>query len=444
MKIHLFLFLIVKRPLIFVTIKQKFLKKVQDQKQQSEEFQINKFLYISYDGLHDNLGHSQIIPYIKIINKNLNNKFYVISFEKKKNINKTDDLFKDYNIEWIKLSFTKNIFPLIKILDLIKLISKSIYIVYKYKIQIVHCRGHVSALSGLICKLIFKTKFIFDCRSFWVDERFDDGKWNKSKYVNKIAYFFFKYLEKKFFKNSDHSIILTNKAKEYLISNKSCDPNLISVIPCCADYDKFNIYDSDLIDKIKNQYGINKNDIVFGYFGSLSPLYMTDKMINFFKIFKKSFKNSKFMVFTDNNDFFNSNIDLKKFLLEKSLIVKTLNKEEIPSHYNICNFTLSFISNSKARIATSPTKIAESLACGIPVICNQNIGDLDSFISKYYDFGLINANNDNNFHTVISNIQYIISLSKDKIRNLSKLDLDLNIAKKKYIHVYKSLINEKD
>ena len=45
---------------------------------------LKSILYITYDGLLDPLGESQIIPYIKGIN-NDKNKIYILSFEKKNN-----------------------------------------------------------------------------------------------------------------------------------------------------------------------------------------------------------------------------------------------------------------------------------------------------------------------------------------------------------------------
>ena len=41
---------------------------------------------------------------------------------------------------------------------------------------------------------------------------------------------------------------------------------------------------------------------------------------------------------------------------------------------------LSFIKPSYSKLASSPTKIAEYLASGLPIICNAGIGDLDVLI----------------------------------------------------------------
>ena len=50
-----------------------------------------KSLYITYDGLSDPLGGSQIVPYLKIISQNRS--LSVLSFEKEKNFNKLQEIY---------------------------------------------------------------------------------------------------------------------------------------------------------------------------------------------------------------------------------------------------------------------------------------------------------------------------------------------------------------
>ena len=47
---------------------------------------MNKTLYLSYDGLTDPLGQSQILPYLKELS--INTEIHIISSEKKENFKK--------------------------------------------------------------------------------------------------------------------------------------------------------------------------------------------------------------------------------------------------------------------------------------------------------------------------------------------------------------------
>ncbi len=199
-------------------------------------------LFITYDGLLDPLGRSQIIPYLKSI-ATYERKIKVISFEKNKNI-KFDkinsmrvDLSKN-NILWKYSNFSENYGKFGKTYDLIKMFFFSFSLIILNNIKIVHCRSHIPAIVGFILKNIFNIKLIFDFRGLWIEERFDYNIWNKQSGLYSLYFKFFKKLESKVLNNSDYIICLTNLVKPYL--NKLLYKKVpIEVIPCCADYNFF-------------------------------------------------------------------------------------------------------------------------------------------------------------------------------------------------------------
>ena len=65
------------------------------------------------------------------------------------------------------------------------------------KFDIVHCRGYISAIIGERMKRKLKTKFLFDMRGWWVDEKLESGNWNSIVY--KPIYNYFKNKESDFF-----------------------------------------------------------------------------------------------------------------------------------------------------------------------------------------------------------------------------------------------------
>ena len=68
-------------------------------------------LYLSYDGLTDPLGQSQILPYLFGLSKNNNCKITIVSFEKKENFSSNYQLIsnklKENKINWIPLKYSK-------------------------------------------------------------------------------------------------------------------------------------------------------------------------------------------------------------------------------------------------------------------------------------------------------------------------------------------------
>ncbi|HET8780859.1 MAG TPA: hypothetical protein VFM63_00465, partial [Pyrinomonadaceae bacterium] len=55
----------------------------------------------------------------------------------------------------------------------------------------------------------------------------------------------------------------------------------------------------------------------------------------------------------------------------------------VPSYLSAADAGLSFIKRCVSKLASSPTKNAEYLACGLPLIINAGIGDSDALIHDW-------------------------------------------------------------
>jgi glycosyltransferase involved in cell wall biosynthesis len=56
---------------------------------------------------------------------------------------------------------------------------------------------------------------------------------------------------------------------------------------------------------------------------------------------------------------------------------------QVPSYLSAADAGLSFIKSCFSKLASSPTKNAEYLACGLPLIINSGIGDSDVLIDDW-------------------------------------------------------------
>ena len=201
-------------------------------------------LYITYDGLLDPLGSSQILPYVKSISKH-QDEVVVVSFEKYERLLQGKDTLlselQSYSIKWKPLRFTKGLGLMGKFWDLSRMYLMSIMIAFKYNIEVVHARGHPPAQVGLFIKRISNAKFIFDFRGLWVDERVDKEGWNLDYLFHRIQFRYFKRVERKLLMHSDHVVVLTHKVVDEVMKLGTIKKSRITVIPCCADYNLFNL-----------------------------------------------------------------------------------------------------------------------------------------------------------------------------------------------------------
>lgn len=374
------------------------------------------------------------------INKISNIRIVIVSFEKNKNLNAIKKLLNRHHIIWYPLKFTYKSFFLIKILDFFKVCFFPLLLNLKFKFSLIHCRGHFPAIPGYLFKLILKKKFIFDFRGLWADERVDNQSWDQKKFFYRSIYSFFKYLEKIFFDNSDAVVVLTKRIKYFLINNNIVDEDKLFVIPCVADYDKFHIMSSYLINLQKKRLKLSSSDFIIGYFGSITKIYSPDKMISFFLMLKKKFKKPKILFLSDNFEYLINETKIKSYLDQDDYMMITPENSDLSKYYNICDATICFVIESFARIASSPVKLAESLACGTPVIVNRNVGDLNFIIPKYYRDGLININIQSQLESSANKIFKMKNLDKFKLRKKSKVDLCLSRASRIYNMIYNDLL----
>lgn len=396
---------------------------------------MKKILYMSVDGLLDPLGQSQIFPYIDGSSKR-NLFFFVCTIENKNNRGKVKNfkkiIEKNKNIHWEYFLFSKKKGKFNRLKELVLLYYLVIKLAFTKKIDIVHSRSYLPMFICILIKFIFKIKLIFDTRGSWFDERIEGGMLQK-KGFDFLLYKLLKRIEFYLFKFSDHVIFLTNNGSKK-IQNSFIKGKQISVIPCAADYNLFKIINEDHKKYLKKILGFGEKFIVT-YSGSIGSWYNFDQIINFFSKFLYKNPNSHLIILTQSN-IKNEYLNLP-FNLNDKLSFMSAKRIHIPDIIGISDLTLSFIKNTPSKIFSSPTKIGESLGCGIPVVYNSGIGDIDEDMQemkmgfRLNEEGFVNS----------GDLEKIIffKMNKSEIRKNSTKKYSLENAVKKYTEIYENI-----
>ena len=366
-------------------------------------------LYISYDGLTDPLGTSQILPYIVGLSKS-GYRFTVISAEKpnaftdgKKEI-KT--ICHENNIEWHPIEYHKKppILSTIKDIGRINRLAEELH--RKKNFSLVHCRSYIPALVGQRLKQKYGIKFLFDMRGFYADERVDGKIWDLSKLHYRLVYRYFKKKEKQFFQNANAIVSLTHAGKE-VMQNEWGVTQPIFVIPCSVDTElfKFKIQNSKF--KIQN--------LTLGYLGSLGTWYLLDEMLDFFKVLLKKYSDAKFKFITKElPEIILKRADVKG-IQRQHLQIVSASRKEVPNYLVDVDIGIFFIMPVFSKKASSPTKQGELMAMGIPVITNAGVGDTDTVIEKYKSGVLIKTFNSLDYQHTVDQIEEILKFDRFEI-----------------------------
>jgi glycosyltransferase involved in cell wall biosynthesis len=405
-------------------------------------------LYISYDGMADALGQSQVIPYLIGLSKNGWN-ITILSCEKKANLIKLESkirtLLNENNILWHPIRYHNSLPVLSSVYTIFNLFKTASVLHKKFDFKLLHCRSYVPALIGLHYKIKYNCKFIFDMRGFWPDEKAEGGSWNLKNPIFQKIYTYFKRKELAFFTYADHTISLTEIGKQEIhtwdkINNQ---PVPISVIPCCADLDLFdyNKIDASSRKTLRTNLGIKEGDFILHYLGSLGGGYMLEEMLKFYKIVLQKKPTAIFLINTLTDKIYVENMAQQLKININQIIVRPAQRSELPLYLSICNLAVFFIQPTFSKKASSPTKQAEILGMGVPIITNRGIGDSDTILGTGNIGYLLDSFSDPAMQVAASQIETLQETPKEEIRKIGIDHYSLEIGINKYNLVYKKLLD---
>ena len=404
-----------------------------------------KVLYLTYDGLTDPLGQSQILPYLKMLSTK-GAEISIISFEKKQRFaeqkKEIDAIVKKAKISWHPLPYTKRPPVLSTIFDLWKLRNKTNKIIQANQIEILHCRSYITSLVALWAKKKFGVKFIFDMRGFFADERVDGKIWNLQNPFYKTIYKFFKKKEKQFFVESETIISLTHAGKrEILKMNLNIDSSKITVIPCCADIDFFNPDNYSVNERniVRGNLNLPENSCLMVYSGGLGTWYCLHEMLLFFQKFQQQKPNTHFLILTTEPAAMVRSICEKINLDIQSITVKKSSRDEMPKYLLAADLALFFILPCFSKLASSPTKQGEMMAMQLPIFCNSGVGDTAEVIEKYDAGWVLNNFENDEMEKSLQQFSLNENKNKQKIRSGAIEFYSLKNGVEKYWSIYQSL-----
>jgi len=344
-----------------------------------------RVLYISYNGMLDPLGQSQVIPYLKQLSRR-GVQFTLLSFERAASLDsdgvvkckQLHDQLAEHGIEWDWLRYHQKPSLPATAYDVIQGLVYGKRLVRLKKIEMVHARSHIPAMIAVRLKRQFGIKMIFDVRGLLADEYVDAQHWRKGSTPYRLT----KRIERQALANADGIVTLTEKIWPIIqtwdgLSGR--DP-FHEVIPCCADLELFK-FDSDQRAQRRTELAL-QNQFVIVYSGSIDGWYLTDKMADFFAAWLERDPTAHFLWLVPGKHKRIRELMQQRKIAPEQYTVIAASPREVPSYLSAADAGVAFIKPCFSKLASSPTKFAEYLACGLPLVINAGIGDSDDLITK--------------------------------------------------------------
>ncbi len=338
-------------------------------------------LYVSYDGLLEPIGRSQVLSYLLPLAEQ-GIRFEVLSFEKESDLQdpaqwKTlESLLERHAIGWTRLRYHHRPKVLSTVFDIIQGTRVSLRIARAAAVRLVHARSYVPALMSLPLKWLTGSSFLFDMRGFWPEERVELGIFGPRS----ILYHLAKYFERLFLRNADQLVVLTQRAKKILSESLwwKDRPNQIEVIPCCVDISRFPPRAPSA--ELAARYGLS-DKLVIGNLGSINRRYLLNEMFRFYSRLKHLVPHLRFVYLTRQPPDSLIRVATAEGLKREDFIVVSASPEEVPEWLSLFQLGVFFLKSSYAAQASSFTKLGEFLAAGVPVVTGTGVGDVEEILS---------------------------------------------------------------
>jgi glycosyltransferase involved in cell wall biosynthesis len=400
-------------------------------------------LYITYDGLLDPLGASQILPYLREIARRQGGA-WVMSFEKPDRLEQGGSALRAQlladGIRWHPLRFTTGGGVLGKVKDLVQMYGWGLYLAWRENLGMVHARGHPSAQVGLFIKRVLGRPLIFDCRGLWVDERVDKGGWDLSRPFHRLQYRHFKRAEHRLFQQADRVVVLTHKVVDEVVKLGAQPASKVSVIPCCADFNHFTLGTPSARVAARLRAGLPAESLVMGYLGSVGRMYMLDRFFKLLAMACERHPHAHALVITPDE------AALRRVMQDhlpqawhSRVMVVSATRREVPALLPAMDVLVSFITPTYARMGASPTKLAECFAAGVPAICNGGVGDVAEQMNELQAGMVVDPNDDAALSDAAVRLPDVADQGGARLREAASRTLGLDVAHARYKSIYSSL-----
>jgi glycosyltransferase involved in cell wall biosynthesis len=348
---------------------------------------MSRTLYICYFGVREPLVQTQVLPYLREIIKG-GVEVSLLTFEPRRAAEDIREFsgirqkLAEDGIKWDWLAYHKRPSAVATAWDILR---GAIYIRRRIgRFDVLHGRVHVPTLMAAIARKfsLKKPKILFDIRGFMPEEYTDAGIWPEGGWLYRTA----KAIEKWLMHEADAFVVLTEKAREILFpesreTGRDQKGRPVEVIPCCVDLSRFASANEENRTLTRQQLGINDRRVMV-YVGSFGGWYLTKETLEMFAAFREKYKDAFAMILTQSNAADIENLLLAQGYGKGDYFVGRVGAETVPLYLCAADVAVSFIKSCYSKQSSSPTKIAEYLACGLPIIANKGVGDVDLLIEK--------------------------------------------------------------
>lgn len=331
-------------------------------------------IYLTRNGLLEPLGQSQVLAYLRGLSRNY--RITLITYEK--DADRADGARMAamhaecvrLGIRWLPQHFRaqpKGIAPALSMVRMVWLLYRE---VKQQGARLIHARSYIPAAVAMIVGRITGVPFIFDMRALWPEELITAGRLRRGSLLHRAIVA----AEAACLKHAGAVVSLTHAAVAHLqrAYPAAMIGQRLAVIPTCADLDRFVPPPAP------------PSRMVIGCLGTvLSGWFRLDWLAAFLQVAAESDPDAVFELTTlDNAAQVRAALDPTGQLGNRMTIAPCA-PDQVHTVLQRQTASVMFFTDGLSKLGSSPTRMAEILGCGMPVVANDGVGDVAYIIRKY-------------------------------------------------------------
>lgn len=395
-------------------------------------------IYLTRNGLLEPLGQSQVMAYLRGLSRD--HAITLITYEKPEDWTDTAAMARAradceaHGIRWMPQQFRphpKIIAPALSMLRMIWLVRRE---VRREGVRLVHARSYIPAAVALAVGRMTGVPFLFDMRALWPEELITAGRLRRGSLIHRAI----AGAERACLSKSAGVISLTHAAVKHL---KSLYPRELAnqrlvVIPTCADLDRFT-----------PAADTRRGPTVHGCIGTvLSGWFRTDWLASWMRVAAARDPDARFEIVTRDDA-----IRVRAILdpaneLAGRLSIGPRPSENMPDAVRGQDLSVMFFTDGLSKLGSAPTRLAEVLGCGLPVVANEGVGDVADIIRKNNVGVIVEGASAQHMETAFAALQTLMQdpdLS-DRCRATAEAVFSLEAGTEAYREIYASILKPKD
>ncbi|MBI2755085.1 MAG: glycosyltransferase [Chloroflexi bacterium] len=394
-------------------------------------------LYISYNALESALVRSQVVPYLFGLRER-GAQFSLLTFEPQPP--RADDggprarLLAE-GIRTVSVRYHQRPTLAATGYDIAVGATVGAWLARRQGINLVHARGYPPAAMALLIKRTVRVPFVFDMRGLMADEYVDAGRWTRQG----LPYRLTKRAERLLLRSADATVVLTNRIRPILWPAGADREAAVTTIPCGVDLAQFPFRERpDTL--MATRLGLGNKRILVSS-GSLGTWYLPDEMLRFVRTAHAADSRVHLLILNQGEHHLIRERAATAGLPTDAFTVLAVPPSQVPSYLAVAEAGLCFVKPAFSKLASSPIKLGEYLATGLPVIATAGVGDVDEMIQGNRVGTLISQFSDEDFRATWSRFDAasIDPSLRPRCRATAESLLDVAAGVARYAAVYARL-----